>query len=66
MTFTLVDGSITTAGRRQKDPKGAPGSKFLVTIGTCATSGGIQALRNFTDVKDFIRRSMPTPNTSRP
>ncbi len=29
-------------------------SKYLVTIGTCANSGGIQALRNFKDVNDFI------------
>ena len=28
--------------------------KFLVTIGACATAGGIQALRNFKDVKEFI------------
>ena len=28
-------------------------SKFLVTIGACATAGGIQALRNFKDVKEF-------------
>ena len=29
-------------------------SKYLVAIGTCACSGGIQALRNFKDVNDFI------------
>ena len=28
-------------------------SKFLVCIGACATPGGIQALRNFADVKEF-------------
>jgi len=28
-------------------------SKYLVTIGACATAGGIQALRNFRDVKEF-------------
>lgn len=29
-------------------------SKFLVTIGACATAGGIQALRNFQDVEEFV------------
>ena len=28
-------------------------SKFLVTIGACATAGGIQALRNFTDAEAY-------------
>ena len=32
----------------------AASSKVLITIGACATAGGIQALRNFKDVKDFI------------
>jgi sulfhydrogenase subunit delta len=30
-------------------------SKFLVTIGACATAGGIQALRNWKDVAEFTR-----------
>jgi sulfhydrogenase subunit delta len=29
-------------------------SKVLVTIGACATSGGIQALRNFAEVGDWV------------
>jgi coenzyme F420-reducing hydrogenase gamma subunit len=29
-------------------------SRRLVTIGACATAGGIQALRNFADVEDFV------------
>ncbi len=34
-------------------------SKRLVTIGACATAGGIQALRNFKDVKEFIELAYP-------
>jgi len=30
-------------------------SRFLVAIGACATAGGIQALRNFAHVRDFIQ-----------
>ena len=36
-------------------------SKFLVTIGACATAGGIQALRNFADVKDFVAAVYASP-----
>jgi coenzyme F420-reducing hydrogenase gamma subunit len=52
--LSLVEGSITTAhdAERIKDVRAQ--SKALVTIGACATSGGIQALRNFADVTDFI------------
>jgi coenzyme F420-reducing hydrogenase gamma subunit len=52
--LSLVEGSITTPhdAERIKDVRAQ--SKFLVTIGACATSGGIQALRNFRDVKDYI------------
>ena len=32
-------------------------SRALVTIGACATAGGIQALRNFADVDELHRRS---------
>ena len=39
-------------------PSGSSGcaaqSRHLVTIGACATAGGIQALRNFADVEEFI------------
>ena len=41
------------AARRRADSRCEEQSKFLVTIGACATSGGIQALRNFADVKEY-------------
>ena len=37
-------------------------SRALVTIGACATSGGIQALRNFADVDDFLTIVYATPD----
>ena len=39
-------------------------SKWLVTIGACATSGGIQALRNFADVEQFTAAVYAHPGTS--
>ncbi|MBI1729022.1 oxidoreductase [Candidatus Acetothermia bacterium] len=52
--LSLVEGSITTAQDAERIQEIRKQSKFLITIGACATSGGIQALRNFKDVKDFI------------
>ena len=53
--LTLVDGSITTAHDAELIQQVRRASKYLVAIGTCACSGGIQALRNFKDVNDFIK-----------
>lgn len=52
--LSLVEGSITTPGDAERIQEVRRVSKFLVTIGACATAGGIQALRNFQDVKEFI------------
>jgi sulfhydrogenase subunit delta len=51
--LSLVEGSITTAADARRIRQIREQSKFLVTIGACATSGGIQALRNFADVDEF-------------
>ena len=52
--LSLIEGSITTAhdAARIKDVRAR--SRHLVTIGACATAGGIQALRNFADVKEYV------------
>ena len=52
--LSLVEGSITTPADRERIKEVRRQSKRLVTIGACATSGGIQALRNFADVDEFI------------
>ncbi|MBI5928644.1 MAG: oxidoreductase [Chloroflexi bacterium] len=52
---SLVEGSVTTYHDAKRIQQIRANSKFLVTIGACATSGGIQALRNFKNVDDFIR-----------
>lgn len=52
--LSLVEGSITTSGDAERIRKIRRQSKRLVTIGACATAGGIQALRNFAKVEDFI------------
>jgi len=52
--LTLVDGSITTAHDAEVIQHVRRASKYLVALGACANSGGIQALRNFTDVNEYI------------
>ena len=52
--ISLVEGSITTPHDAERIHKIRRVSKSLVTIGACATAGGIQALRNFKDVREFI------------
>jgi len=50
---SLVEGSITTPHDAERIKEVRRKSKRLITIGACATAGGIQALRNFADVKAF-------------
>ncbi len=50
---SLVEGSITTPHDAERIHKVRRVSKLLVAIGSCATAGGIQALRNFKDVREF-------------
>lgn len=52
--LSLVEGSITTPQDLTRIQQIRAQSNYLVTIGACATAGGIQALRNFKDVKEFI------------
>ncbi|GIK64547.1 MAG: oxidoreductase [Chloroflexota bacterium] len=52
---SLVEGSVTTYHDAKRIQQIRANSKFLITIGACATSGGIQALRNFKEVDEFIR-----------
>jgi coenzyme F420-reducing hydrogenase gamma subunit len=53
--LSLVEGSITTPHDAERIREVRAQSRFLVTIGACATAGGIQALRNFRDVDEFRR-----------
>lgn len=50
---SLVEGSITTRHDERRIREIRAQSKVLVTIGACATAGGVQALRNFADVAEF-------------
>ncbi len=51
--LSLVEGSVTTPDDLERVREIRDSSRHLVTIGACATAGGIQALRNFSDVSEF-------------
>jgi coenzyme F420-reducing hydrogenase gamma subunit len=59
---SLVEGSITTAHDAERIRDVRAQSRALVTIGACATAGGIQALRDFADVEEFTRAVYAHPD----
>ncbi|HUI43969.1 MAG TPA: oxidoreductase [Terriglobia bacterium] len=59
--LSLVEGSITTPHDAERIHQVRRASKVLITIGACATAGGIQALRNFKDVREFTSLVYATP-----
>jgi coenzyme F420-reducing hydrogenase gamma subunit len=59
--LSLVEGSITTAADAERIQAVRRESKALVTIGACATAGGVQALRNFADVDEFVAAVYASP-----
>ena len=52
--LSLVEGSVTTSHDAERIREIRSMSRILVTIGACATAGGVQALRNWADVSDFV------------
>src|SRR6056297_1242315 len=50
---SLVEGSITTPDDAERIRNVRSISGTLITIGACATAGGIQALRNLADVEAY-------------
>jgi coenzyme F420-reducing hydrogenase gamma subunit len=59
--IVLVEGSITTPHDVERIREIRKMGRVLITIGACATAGGIQALRNWKDVKEFTRFVYASP-----
>ncbi|MGZ4124451.1 MAG: NADH-quinone oxidoreductase subunit B family protein, partial [Actinomycetota bacterium] len=59
---TLIEGSVSTPELKEQVEEIREQSAVLITIGACATSGGIQALRNLADTGEFVRAVYPTPS----
>ncbi len=52
--ISLVEGSITTPDDLERIKSIRADSNVLITIGACATAGGIQSLRNFANIEDYV------------
>lgn len=52
--LSIVEGSITTQHDADRIHDIRARSTSLITIGACATAGGIQALKNWADVDEYI------------
>lgn len=57
----LVEGSISTPEEEHRIRQIRRDCRILVAIGACATSGGIQSLRNWADVEEFTRCVYASP-----
>jgi len=58
---SLVEGSVTTPHDLARIQEIRRVSGFLIAIGACATAGGIQALRNFAKIKEYIPAVYASP-----
>ena len=59
--IALVEGSITTPEDARRVSEIREQTTILMTIGACATAGGIQALRNWGQVEAFKQAVYPQP-----
>jgi sulfhydrogenase subunit delta len=60
--LTLVEGSISSPEQLEQIKDVRQRSRFLVTIGACATSGGIQALRNWGHTPEYLQTVYARPD----
>jgi len=59
--IAFVEGSISTPEEQQRIQEIRQQSKLIVTLGACATSGGIQALRNGAKVSEWVNAIYASP-----
>lgn len=52
--IAFIEGSISTPEDAERIVRIRANSRYLVTVGACATSGGLQALRNFADGQEWL------------
>jgi len=59
--IAFVEGSISTPDEEERIKAIRKHSRYVITIGACATAGGIQALRNGADAKDWVSSVYASP-----
>lgn len=53
--ISFIEGSISTAEEAERIQQIRNHSRYLISLGACATSGGLQALRNRQDTDSWVR-----------
>ena len=61
--IVFIEGSISTPDEIRRIKKIRENAKHLITIGACATTGGIQALRNAASYQEWMSSIYATPQT---
>jgi sulfhydrogenase subunit delta len=59
--IAFVEGSVSTSHDAKRIRRVRANSRFLITIGACATAGGVQALRNLADGEAWIAAVYASP-----
>jgi coenzyme F420-reducing hydrogenase gamma subunit len=59
--IAFVEGSVYTPEDLERIRRIRASSRYLISIGACATSGGIQALRNIGDTRDWVGAIYASP-----
>ena len=57
--IALIEGSISTRSEQQRIQRIRQTSKYVIALGACATSGGIQALRNISNAEAWLASLYP-------
>ncbi|MCZ7417735.1 MULTISPECIES: oxidoreductase [unclassified Streptomyces] len=60
--LSLVEGSVSTPEDAARIRRVRAASRRLVTIGACATAGGVQALRNYADAGEYLEAVYARPD----
>lgn len=60
--IAFIEGSVSTTEDLTRLQKIRDNSSYVITIGACATSGGIQALRNMADTQQWIADIYANPS----
>ena len=59
--IAFVEGSVSTIEETERIQRVRANARYLVTVGACATAGGIQALRNLHDAKQWVAGVYASP-----
>ena len=60
--IAIIEGSVSTSGDVARLQKIRDNCTYLITIGACATSGGVQALRNMANTHEWITDIYANPS----